>query len=174
MNHQTSSVPQIAYQSPQISTQPMTESPLVESIFAVPIFSSGDDPIACLKKVMAFLTVVASSRFPSTNNQLRTSSNPRNQDTIQDGRVIVQQVQGRQGQSYHGTSYKSNATSSGVNNASRQTKVVKCYNCQDEEQLAFRTDPGVPDGQVVQTIIPNNAAFQTEDLDTYDYHVMIS
>ncbi|GKC39709.1 hypothetical protein Tco_1052093, partial [Tanacetum coccineum] len=27
---------------------------------------------------------------------------------------------------------------------------------------------GVPDGQAVQTIIPNNAAFQTEDLDTYD------
>ncbi|GKC71776.1 hypothetical protein Tco_1117659 [Tanacetum coccineum] len=37
----------------------------------------------------------------------------------------------------------------------------------DEEQLAFLADPGVPDGQVVQTIIPNNAAFQTEDLDTY-------
>ncbi|GKC39787.1 hypothetical protein Tco_1052171 [Tanacetum coccineum] len=29
-------------------------------------------------------------------------------------------------------------------------------------------DPRVPDGQAVQTIIPNNAAFQTEDLDTYD------
>ncbi|GJW75383.1 hypothetical protein Tco_0134753, partial [Tanacetum coccineum] len=29
-------------------------------------------------------------------------------------------------------------------------------------------DPGVPDGQAIQTIIPNNAAFQTEDLDTYD------
>ncbi|GJS89599.1 hypothetical protein Tco_0772235 [Tanacetum coccineum] len=29
-------------------------------------------------------------------------------------------------------------------------------------------DPGVPDGQVVQIIILNNAAFQTEDLDTYD------
>ncbi|GJY86845.1 hypothetical protein Tco_0500871 [Tanacetum coccineum] len=38
----------------------------------------------------------------------------------------------------------------------------------DEEQLAFLADPGVPDGQAVQTIIPNNAAFQTEDLDTYD------
>nr|GEV49618.1 hypothetical protein [Tanacetum cinerariifolium] len=38
----------------------------------------------------------------------------------------------------------------------------------DEEQLVFLADPGVPDGQVVQTIIPNNAAFQTEDLDTYD------
>ncbi|GJU65852.1 hypothetical protein Tco_1247687 [Tanacetum coccineum] len=42
--------------------------------FAVPVFSPGDDPIACLNKVMVFLTAVASSRFPSTNNQLRTSS----------------------------------------------------------------------------------------------------
>ncbi|GKF96110.1 hypothetical protein Tco_0288845, partial [Tanacetum coccineum] len=39
----------------------------------------------------------------------------------------------------------------------------------DEEQLAFLADPGVPDGQAVQTIILNNVAFQTEDLDTYDF-----
>ncbi|GKC28597.1 hypothetical protein Tco_1035891 [Tanacetum coccineum] len=38
----------------------------------------------------------------------------------------------------------------------------------DEEQLTFLADPGILDGQVVQTIIPNNVAFQTEDLDTYD------
>nr|GEV75859.1 integrase, catalytic region, zinc finger, CCHC-type, peptidase aspartic, catalytic [Tanacetum cinerariifolium] len=38
----------------------------------------------------------------------------------------------------------------------------------DEEQLAFLADPGVPEGQDVQIIIPENAAFQTEDLDTYD------
>ncbi|GKB58509.1 hypothetical protein Tco_0914695 [Tanacetum coccineum] len=37
----------------------------------------------------------------------------------------------------------------------------------DEEQLAFLVDPRVRDGQAVQTIIPNNATFQTEDLDTY-------
>nr|GFB00496.1 hypothetical protein [Tanacetum cinerariifolium] len=117
----------------------------------------------------------------------------------------MQQVQGRQGQSYSGTGYKSNATSSGGNNASGHARVVKCYNYQgerhmamqctqpkqprnvgrykekamlaeaqeagqilDEEKLAFLTDPGVPDGQAVQTIITNNAAFQTEDLDTYD------
>ncbi|GKE98020.1 retrovirus-related pol polyprotein from transposon TNT 1-94, partial [Tanacetum coccineum] len=183
----------------------MTESPLVVSGFAIPLFSPGDDPIACLNKAMAFLTAVAYLRFPSTNNQLRTSSNPRNQATIQDGRVIVQQVQGRQGQGYSSTGYKSNATSSGGNNASGQAKVVKCYNCQgeghmarqctqpkrprnaawykekamlaeaqeagqilDEEQHIFFADPGVLDGQAVQTIIPNNAAFQTEDLDTYD------
>ncbi|GKA27257.1 retrovirus-related pol polyprotein from transposon TNT 1-94 [Tanacetum coccineum] len=37
----------------------------------------------------------------------------------------------------------------------------------DEEQLTFLADPGIPAGQA-QTIIPHNAAFQTEDLDTYD------
>nr|GFC88381.1 hypothetical protein [Tanacetum cinerariifolium] len=95
-----------------------------------------DDPIACLNKAMAFLTVVASSRFPSTNNQLGTSLNPRNQATIRDGRVTVQQVQGIQGQSYFANGYKSNATSSVGNNVSRQAKVVKCYNCQGEGHMA--------------------------------------
>nr|GEX12243.1 hypothetical protein [Tanacetum cinerariifolium] len=145
MNYKTSSVPQIAYQSPQVSTQPMTESPLVNSGLAVPVFSLGDDQIACLNKAMAFLTTVASSRFPSTNNQIRTSSNPRNKATIQDGRVTVKQVQRRQGQSYFGTGYKSNATSSEGNNASEQTRVVKCYNCQDEGHMARQcTQPKRP------------------------------
>nr|GEY36426.1 hypothetical protein [Tanacetum cinerariifolium] len=39
---------------------------------------------------------VVTSRFPTTNNQLRNSSNPRKQATINDGRVIVQPVHGRQ------------------------------------------------------------------------------
>nr|GFA77632.1 hypothetical protein [Tanacetum cinerariifolium] len=86
-------------------------SPFVDSDFVIPIFSLGDDPISYLNKAMAFLTVVAFSRFSSTNNQLRTSSNTRNQATIQDGRVTVQQVQGRQWQSYFGIGNKSNATS---------------------------------------------------------------
>ncbi|GJW24582.1 hypothetical protein Tco_0038393 [Tanacetum coccineum] len=180
MNHQTSSVPQVisqvAYQSSPALTQLMTKSPFIDLGFVVPVFSLGDDPIACLNKAMAFLTALASSRFPSTNNQLRTSSNPRNQAIIQDDRVTVQQVQGRQGQNYSSTTYKGNATSSRGNTTSGHAKVVKCYNCQeaqevgqilDEEQLAFLADRGIPVGQA-QTIIPHNAAFQTEDLNTYD------
>ncbi|GKD53801.1 integrase, catalytic region, zinc finger, CCHC-type containing protein [Tanacetum coccineum] len=94
----------------------MTESPFVDSGFAVHVFSPGDDPIACLNKAMAFLTAVASSRFPTTNNQLRTSSNLRNQATIQDGGVIVQQA-----------------------------RVVKCYNCQGEGHIARQcTQPKRP------------------------------
>nr|GEV10348.1 hypothetical protein [Tanacetum cinerariifolium] len=63
MNHQTLSVPQIANQSPQVTTQPMTDSPLIDSGFVVPVFSSGDDPIPCLKRAMSFLTTVASLRL---------------------------------------------------------------------------------------------------------------
>nr|GEY91512.1 hypothetical protein [Tanacetum cinerariifolium] len=45
---------------------------------------------------MSFLSTVVTSRFPTTNNQLRNSSNPRQRATIHDGRVIVQPLQGRQ------------------------------------------------------------------------------
>ncbi|GKA44210.1 hypothetical protein Tco_0736934 [Tanacetum coccineum] len=38
----------------------------------------------------------------------------------------------------------------------------------EEQTRPFLADLGVLDGQAVQTIIPNTAAFQTEDLDTYD------
>nr|GFC08928.1 hypothetical protein [Tanacetum cinerariifolium] len=83
--------------------------------------------------------------------------------------------EGRQGQSYSGTGYKSHATSFGGNNSSGHAKdkamLAEAQEVEiflDEEQLAFLEDPRVPDGQSVQTIIPNNAAFQTEDLDIYD------
>ncbi|GJW75600.1 hypothetical protein Tco_0134970 [Tanacetum coccineum] len=66
---------------------------LCDSGFAVPVFSPGDDPIACLNKAMVFLTVVASSRFPTTNNQLRTSLS-KNHATIQDVAFTVQQDSG--------------------------------------------------------------------------------
>ncbi|GJV86925.1 hypothetical protein Tco_1530863 [Tanacetum coccineum] len=89
VNHQTLFVLQIAYHSPQASTQPMTEFPQMDSSLVVPVFNPGDDLIICLYKAMTFLTSVASLRFHSTNNQLRTSSNLRNQATVQDGRVTV-------------------------------------------------------------------------------------
>nr|GFB44386.1 hypothetical protein [Tanacetum cinerariifolium] len=101
---------------------------------------------------MAFLTAVASLRFPSTNNQLRTLSNPRNHATIQDDRVTVQQVYGR-GQNYPSTGYKSNATSFRGNNASGQTRVVKCYNCQGEGHMAR---------QCTQLKRPRNVAWYKE------------
>ncbi|GKC37325.1 retrovirus-related pol polyprotein from transposon TNT 1-94 [Tanacetum coccineum] len=47
---------------------------------------------------MALLAQSFRATLPQTNNQLRTSSNTRNQATVQDGRIMVQNVQGRQNQ----------------------------------------------------------------------------
>ncbi|GJZ35541.1 hypothetical protein Tco_0581358 [Tanacetum coccineum] len=101
-HHPTPSVPQNAYHYPPISPQPQAEFLLLDSGLVVSVFLPGDDLNACVNKAMAFMSTVVASCFPSTNNQLRTSSNPRNQATIQDGGVIVQQVQGRQCQSFAG------------------------------------------------------------------------
>nr|GEU91975.1 hypothetical protein [Tanacetum cinerariifolium] len=48
--------------------------------------------MASLNNAMMFLTTVISSRYLPTNNQLRTSSNPRTQANIQDDRVVVKNV----------------------------------------------------------------------------------
>nr|GEV57233.1 integrase, catalytic region, zinc finger, CCHC-type, peptidase aspartic, catalytic [Tanacetum cinerariifolium] len=59
-----------------------------------------------------------------------------NQATIQDGRVTIQQVQGRQSYSFSGTRNKGIATTSRENYAARQPRVVKCYNFQGERLMA--------------------------------------
>ncbi|GKF21163.1 hypothetical protein Tco_0069801 [Tanacetum coccineum] len=82
---------------------------------------------------MEFLSAVA-SRFPPSNNQLKTSSIPRKQATIQDGRVTIQQVQGRQNQSYAGTRNRGIATTSKRNVAAAfQTYDLDAYDsdCDD-------------------------------------------
>ncbi|GJS00189.1 hypothetical protein Tco_0316697 [Tanacetum coccineum] len=91
---------QQSYQAPAIYQQMQPYLPELDSRLVVPSFNPSDDPIASLNKAMTFLSTTFASRFPQTNNQLRTSSNPRNQATIQDERVTVQTVQGRQTQGY--------------------------------------------------------------------------
>nr|GEW03229.1 hypothetical protein [Tanacetum cinerariifolium] len=65
-----------------------------------PIANSSLSPaknlIENLTNTLALLTQSYKTFLPQTNNQLRTSSNTRNQATVQDDRVVVQSVQGRQ------------------------------------------------------------------------------
>ncbi|GJZ96477.1 retrovirus-related pol polyprotein from transposon TNT 1-94 [Tanacetum coccineum] len=82
-----------------------------------------------------------SSRFPLTNNQLKTSSNPRTQATVQDGRVTIQNIQGRQSQGYGVNMEKSQATGIRVINIvgyvnANQPRVSKCHNCKGEGHIA--------------------------------------
>ncbi|GJU55805.1 hypothetical protein Tco_1229519 [Tanacetum coccineum] len=115
------------------------------------------------------LALVANHHTQSHSAQ--TSSNPRNQATVQDGRVTIQQVQGRQGQ---GTWQGGALSLRGLGTLHGSRKRCcwfwhrKLGQVLDEEQLAFLADPGILNGQAIQTTILQNDAFQTDDLDAYD------
>nr|GEX81690.1 hypothetical protein [Tanacetum cinerariifolium] len=101
----------------------------------------------------------AFDKYPATNNQLRTSSNPREQATINDGRVTIQPIQGRQNHMSAGTSRPFASRSGGTSGRQRVLQ---------EEELDFLADPGMAKSSTNQTIITTNAAYQADDLDAYD------
>nr|GEV05651.1 integrase, catalytic region, zinc finger, CCHC-type, peptidase aspartic, catalytic [Tanacetum cinerariifolium] len=119
----------------------LAEFPQIDSGLAVPVFKQGNEPIDAINKMMSFLSTVVSSCFPTTKNQLRNSSNPRQQATIHDGRVTVQPVQRRQG------SFAASTSRTSGNNS----------------------DPGIAEGPVARTVITHNATYQADDMDAYDF-----
>nr|GEZ33667.1 hypothetical protein [Tanacetum cinerariifolium] len=68
-------------------TYNLSEFSSPETGLVVLVFQKGDDPIDAINHMMSFLTSVVASRYPVTNNQLRISSNPRQQATINNGRA---------------------------------------------------------------------------------------
>ncbi|GKC55321.1 copia protein [Tanacetum coccineum] len=117
VNPQQHSVSPQPFISLAVTQQSQAEFPQLDSSLVVPMFQQREEPIECINKAMAFLSAVA-SRFPPSNNQLRTSSNPRNQAAIQDGRG---------------------------NFVTCQPRVMKCYNCQGEDHVARQcTQPKRP------------------------------
>ncbi|GJT08628.1 hypothetical protein Tco_0843090, partial [Tanacetum coccineum] len=114
------SIPQLEY-APTAYQQQQPEFSQPDSGLVVPVFQKGDDPIDAINHMMSFLTAVVTSRYPTTNNQLRTSSNPRQQATIYDGKVTVQPVQGRQTTYAAGTTRKYTPGASGSNTGKQRT-----------------------------------------------------
>ncbi|GJW12483.1 retrovirus-related pol polyprotein from transposon TNT 1-94 [Tanacetum coccineum] len=127
----SSSIPQLEY-APSVNQQPEFSQP--DSGLIVPVFQRGDDPIDAINHVMSFLTAVVTSRYPTTNNQLRNSSNPRQQATINDGRVTLQPIQGRQTSFAAGTTRTYTPGASGSNSGKQRT--VICYNCKGEGHMS--------------------------------------
>ncbi|GJZ08718.1 hypothetical protein Tco_0543001 [Tanacetum coccineum] len=136
------------------------------------VTNKGDDPIDAIHYMMSFFTAVVTSCYLTTNNQLRNSSNPRQQATIHNGRFTLQPIQGRQ---------TSRLTTLLLNirkitpeqmesNMGKQRTVISQASGQvlTEEEIAFLADPGLPDTQTSQTVITHNAAYQVNDLDAYD------
>ncbi|GJU45451.1 hypothetical protein Tco_1202717 [Tanacetum coccineum] len=97
------------YYSHSSTTPPPTYAPphFVDNSQLDSGLSPIDNLIENLTNTLALLTQSYKTYLPQTNNQLKTSSNTRNQATVQDGRVVVQNVQGRhnkgQGNNARGT-----------------------------------------------------------------------
>nr|GFB53924.1 hypothetical protein [Tanacetum cinerariifolium] len=127
----SSSVPQIAY-APMV--QQSSEYSPPEAGLVVLVFQKGDDPIDAINHMMSLLTSVVGFRYLATNNQLRTSSNPRKQATINNGRVTIQPIQGRQNFVSAGSS---RPFTSGQGGAPGKQRVITCYNCKGEAKIAL-------------------------------------
>ncbi|GKC93740.1 hypothetical protein Tco_1159182 [Tanacetum coccineum] len=152
------------------------EFPQLDSGLTVPVFKQGDDLIDAINHMMSFLSTVVTSRYPTTNNKLRNSLNPRKQATINDGRVTLQPVQGRQISFAKGEEHMSKQCIKPKRKhddlwfKDKVLLVQAQSNSQipHEEELAFLADLGTAEGQSTQTIISHNAAYQADDLDAYD------
>ncbi|GJY75045.1 hypothetical protein Tco_0479476 [Tanacetum coccineum] len=167
----SSSIPQLEY-APSVNQQPEFSQPDLGLI--VLVFQRGDDPIDAINHVMSFLTAVVTSRYPTTNNQLRNLSNPRQQATINNRSVTLQPIQGRQTSFAAGTTRTYTPGASGSKGlllvTTAKGKDTSQANGQilHEEEIAFLADPGIAEGQATQTFITHNAAYQADDLDAYD------
>nr|GEV76820.1 hypothetical protein [Tanacetum cinerariifolium] len=126
----SSSISQMEY-APTVHQHSKLSSP--ETGLAVLVFQKGNNPIDAINHMMSFLTAVVTLRYPATNNQLRTSSNPQQQPTINNGRVTIQPIKGRQN---FVTSGSSRPYASGSARASGKQKVIVCYNCKGEAHMS--------------------------------------
>ncbi|GKF53046.1 hypothetical protein Tco_0159956, partial [Tanacetum coccineum] len=118
---------------------------------SIPVFKHDDDPIDVINHVMSLLSAVVTSRYPTTNNQLRNSSNPRQQATINDGREQVGVTLGNKGLLLVTIAKGKDIC---PNNALNQGGKGMIY--------------GILETQATQIVITHNAAYQADDLDAYD------
>nr|GEY02450.1 retrovirus-related Pol polyprotein from transposon TNT 1-94 [Tanacetum cinerariifolium] len=116
-------------------TRPKKYSELsaMEAIQADCGVKKGDDPINAINHMISFLTAIV-TWYPTTNNQLRNSSNPRQQATINNGRETLQPIQGRHTSLVAGTSRTYTPGANGNN--SRKQRTVIYYNCKKEGHMS--------------------------------------
>ncbi|GKC56584.1 hypothetical protein Tco_1084182 [Tanacetum coccineum] len=127
----SSYIPQLEC-APTVNQQSEFSQP--DSGLIVLVFQKGDDPIDAINHMMSFLTAVVTSCYPATNNQLRNSTNPRQQATINNGRVTLQPIQGRQTSLAAGTTRTYTPGASGSNSGKQRTPIY--YNCKREGHMS--------------------------------------
>ncbi|GJW44035.1 copia protein [Tanacetum coccineum] len=153
----------------QVNTKFLNTLPPEWSKFVTDIKLKGDDPLDAINHMMSFLTAVVTSRYPTTNNQLRTLSNPRQQATINNGRVTLQPIHGRQTSLAAGTSRTYTPGASGSNSEKQRT--IICYKCKREGHMSKQcTKPKRKrdDSWFKDKVLLVQAQASADDLDAYD------
>nr|GEU65774.1 hypothetical protein [Tanacetum cinerariifolium] len=146
----SSSISQMEYAQ---TIHQQTEFSPPDTGLVVPVFQKGDDPIDAINHMMSFLTAVVTSRYPATNNQLRTSSSPRQQATINNRRC---------------TKPKRKRDAEWFKNKVLLVQAQANGQVLQEEELEYMADPGTTETSSNQYVVTNNAAYQADDLDAYD------
>nr|GEV94336.1 retrovirus-related Pol polyprotein from transposon TNT 1-94 [Tanacetum cinerariifolium] len=99
---------------PSIHAPPVTHQPhFADNTQLDSGLSPTDNLIENLTNTLTLLTQSYKTYLPQTNNQLKTSSNTWNQATVQDGRVVVQNVQGRQNKGQGNNAWGTGAAGNG-------------------------------------------------------------
>ncbi|GJS38893.1 hypothetical protein Tco_0563936 [Tanacetum coccineum] len=152
-----------------------------------------DNLIENLTSILALLTQSYKTYLSQTNNQLRSSSNTRNQATVQDGKVVVQNVQGRQNKG-HGSNTRGAGAAGHIARNSTQPKrpqnsdyfkdkmllmqVQENGVVLDEEQLLFlagghdtAVDEDVDEPLVQDLALNVDNVFQADECDAFDSDV---
>nr|GEX75196.1 hypothetical protein [Tanacetum cinerariifolium] len=107
-------------------------------------------------------------------NELRTSSNPRQQATINNERVTIQPIKGRQNSMTAGHMSKQCTKPKRQRDELWFKDKVLLVQAQangqvlHEEELEFLADPGIAETQSTQYVVTNNATYQADDLDAYE------
>nr|GEU63440.1 hypothetical protein [Tanacetum cinerariifolium] len=135
-----------------------------------------DKLIENLTNIISLLTQSYKAYLPQTNNQLRTSSNTKNQATVQDGRVVVQNVQGRQNKGQGNNVRETGAAGkrgdqNRVGNANLgQSRQIKCYNCNGGQDNVV--DEDVDELPVQDLALNMDNVFQADECDAFDSDVV--
>lgn len=128
LNQSSIDPPQPQHPSSRSTIQASTPSPSALNTHLDSGYSHTDMMIDNLSNQVSLLAQQFRAALPSTNNQLCTSSNPRNQAVIEDGRVVVQNVQGRQNLNQRNGGFGNGNYRVG-NTLQGQARQPKCYNC---------------------------------------------
>ncbi|GKB72455.1 retrovirus-related pol polyprotein from transposon TNT 1-94 [Tanacetum coccineum] len=164
--------PQVSlYQSPQYvspyqSQQYSTNQPSIPLLITYP---SNDYQSSVYHNVYSSQPSISQLEYgPTVNQQPQQPEFPQ----LDSGLIVLvfKQVHGRQISFAMGTTRTYTPGSSGSNFTGKQRTVISQANGQilHEEELAFLAYPGTAEGQATQTVITHNAAYQADDLDTYD------